>query len=152
MCAKAIAKPALPPLGAESPYIMISGGRAWLSTLGLAAVMGRPHSSLLAAIQHLDIDPKFRADHFRPARTTEGVRAPGLWISPRGFELLSLTWPDSERTYWRQTLAEAFRAVSNAYVQCRAPLPDEGTTTGDQSRQGWRWITAWIRGFAWGRV
>jgi hypothetical protein len=103
-----------PALEATTPYIVRIGGRAWLSSLGLAAVMDKPHTALLAAIAGLDIGPRFRAEHFRSARTGKGVQARGLWISPQGFDLLSLTFPRDQGSYWRDVLREAFRIVGTA--------------------------------------
>jgi hypothetical protein len=108
------AKTPFPPLNETTPYLVRIDGRAWLSSLGLAAVMGQPHTAVAAAIESLDIGPLFRAENFRPSRTPSGARAPGLWISAQGFELLSLTFPRDRQAYWRATLREAFRAINAA--------------------------------------
>jgi hypothetical protein len=112
-----LAKPALPPLDATTPYIVMCGGRPWLSSIGLAAVMGHPHTALLSTIEALDIAPDFRADNFRASRHGNGVRAPGLWISPQGFDLLLLTFPRDKQSAWRAVLQQAFR-----HVESRGPV------------------------------
>lgn len=107
------AKTAFPPLDESTPYIVSLQGRAWLNSLGLAAVQRRPHTEVVAAIEALPIGAAFWSEHFRVSRTVSGARAPGIWISRTGFDLLSLAFPREEQDYWRTVLSEAFEVAAH---------------------------------------
>lgn len=102
-----------PPLNAQTPHIVLLNGRPWLSSIGLAQILGRPHTEVLAAITRMDLSPAFRAEHFRRSTVESGACGPGVWISRDGADLLRLTWRQEPVAAW-QVVDEAFRAVSRS--------------------------------------